>query len=692
MKQAAAKLFSVISLALPLLPACQAPAKSGTGSTAVEASHAAAKTPLIPRDILFGNPDRAGVQLSPDGKQLSFLAPVNGVLNVWVAPLNNPNAAKAVTNDNKRGIRNYFWAHTNDRVIYLQDTGGDENWHAYAVDLSTLESIDLTPLPKVNARIQEVSPKFPHEILIAINDRNPQWHEIYRVNVTTGERTLLQENEQFVGFSTDDEYRVRFASKMGPDGGMITFTPKGEGPNFREWSQYETIPMEDSMTSRDVDFDKTGKMMYTVDSRGRNTGALYLQDLATREKKLLAEDARADAGGVLIHPTEKTVQAVSFNFDRNRWRVLDKSIAGDLAALAKVDDGEINIGSRSLDDKHWIVVSLRDDGPARYYHWDRAQQKANFLFTNLAALEKQPLVKMEPVVIKSRDGLDLVSYLSLPREASTGQGIKTKTPIPMILNVHGGPWARDNWGYNPIHQMFANRGYAVLSVNFRGSTGMGKALINASNHEWGGKMHDDLIDAVNWAVEKGIADPKKVAIMGGSYGGYATLAGLTMTPDVFACGVDIVGPSNIATLLKTIPPYWKPMMDLWKTRVGDVTTPEGQAFLDSRSPLTYVDKIKKPLLIGQGANDPRVKQSESDQIVKAMQAKNIPVSYVLFPDEGHGFARPENRLAFYAITEAFLAKHLGGRFEPVGNAFAGSSVTIPVGEEFIPGLKPAVAN
>jgi dipeptidyl aminopeptidase/acylaminoacyl peptidase len=362
-------------------------------------------------------------------------------------------------------------------------------------------------------------------------------------------------------------------------------------------------------------------------------------------------------------------------------------VEADFATLKKVADGEVSIASRTLDDKTWIVAFAMDDGPIRYYRYDRGTQKATFLFTNRKSLEGLPLVKMHPRIIKSRDGLELVSYLSLPPGTDPDNDGVPNQPVPMVLNVHGGPWSRDDWGYDPEHQFFANRGYAVLSVNFRGSTGFGKAFVNAGNREWAGKMHNDLLDAVEWAGKNKIADPKRVAIYGGSYGGYATLVGLTFTPEVFACGVDIVGPSNIVTLLNTIPPYWAPAVQLFKDRVGDHTTEEGKKFLNERSPLSKVDQIRRPLLIGQGANDPRVKQSESDQIVKAMQQKKIPVTYVLFGDEGHGFARPENRLAFYAVTEAFLSKHLGGKYEAVGEAFKGSSIEIPTGKEDVPGLK-----
>ena len=672
-----------LAFALVAAPSCWAPIRDAANGK-VQPQEASAQAALIPREVLFGNPDRAGVQVSPDGRQLGFLAPVNGVLNVWVGPLEDPSAARAVTKETNRGIRIYFWAYTNDRIVYLQDTAGDENWHVYCVDLKTLETRDLTPIQGVNARIQEVSPRFPGEILVGLNDADPRYHAIYRIDLRTGERKKVQENGEFLAFATDDDYRVRYAAKMDSEGGIVILKPDGE-----EWVEDDRIPMEDTQTTRGVDFDKSGKVVYTVDSRGRNTGALFAENVETREKKLLAEDPRADVGQILIHPTEKTVQAVSFTYERTRWKILDPSIQGDWSRLEKADEGELSIASRSLDDRHWIAAFLRDDGPVRFYHWDRGQRRARFIFSNNKALETLPLVPMRPVVFKSRDGWDLVSYLSLPGQAAPAGATKPAKPLPMVLYVHGGPWSRDSWGYHPMHQMLSNRGYAVLSVNFRGSTGFGKDFVNAGNLEWGAKMHDDLLDAVGWAVKEGIADPKRVAIMGGSYGGYATLVGITMTPKVFACGVGIVGPSNIATLLKTIPPYWKPMMEMWKSRVGDVTTKEGVAFLDSRSPLTYVGQIEKPLLIGQGANDPRVKQSESDQIVRAMRVRGIPVTYVLFADEGHGFARPENRLAFYAITEAFLAKHLGGRFEPIGAAFKGSSVKIPVGEEEIPGLVPA---
>jgi len=643
--------------------------------------------PLIPREVLFGNPDKAAARISPDGTKLAYLAPVDGVLNIWVGPLSDPNKAKPVTHDKKRGIRSYFWAYNNKYILYRQDADGDENWHVYKVDLETGKTTDLTPLKDVAAQIEGVSHRHPNEILVGLNDRDARFHDIYRINLDTGERTLLQENPGFSGFLVDEDYKVRFASRFEPDGSNSILQPDG-----KEWKEFLRIPQEDSLTTNPIGFDKTGEVLYLIDSRGRNTGAMTTVDLKTGEQKIIAQNDKADIGGALVHPTENTIRAVSFEYLRTDWQIIDPAVEEDFRFLRNVADGEIVIASQSLDDKHWIVAFLMDDGPVRYYHYDRsgADKSAKFLFTNRKDLEGLPLVKMHPVEIKSRDGLTLVSYLTLPPGSDPDGDGRPNEPVPMVLNVHGGPWARDSWGYDPSAQWLANRGYAVLSVNFRGSTGFGKDFLNAGRKEWAGKMHEDLLDAVDWAVKNKIAKKDYVAIMGGSYGGYATLVGLTFTPEVFRCGVDIVGPSSIITLLNTIPPYWQPVIQMFKDRVGDHTTEEGRKFLEERSPLNYVDRIQRPLLIGQGANDPRVKQSEADQIVKAMQAKNIPVCYVLYPDEGHGFARPQNRMSFNAVTEAFLAEHMGGRYEPIGDDFVGSSIEVPVGASEVPGLKAAL--
>jgi len=648
-------------------------------------AHAKKAVPLIPRQVIFGNPDRAGAQLSPDGKRISFLAPVNGVLNVWVGPAAKPTAAEPITHDTKRGIQSYFWAFTNRHIIYLQDKDGDENWRVYSVSIESKDVKDLTPLEGVQARIQEVSHLFPSEILVGLNNRNKQLHDIHRVNIETGESKLVFENNAYIGIMTDDHYVPRLAFTFSMKAELVAVRLKPDGSA----APLATIGPEDIMTTSPLGFDKEGKTLYLIDSRGRNTGALASLNLETMEEKTIAEDPRSDIAGVAMHPTEKTLQAYATNYERREWHPLDQAVAADLEALRKVTDGDPEIASRTLDDTKWLVVYVVDDGPVRYYAYDRKTRKATFLFTTRPALEKAPLVKLHPVVIKSRDGLDLVSYLTLPKGAAPAGKLKPKQPLPLVLWIHGGPWYRDGWGYNPVHEWLANRGYAVLSVNYRGSTGFGKSFVNAANREWGRKMHDDVIDAMNWAVKEGIADPKRVAITGGSYGGYETLVGVTMTPEVFACGVDLVGPANMATWLTHLPEYWMPILPLLKDRVGDLSTPEGKAMLEERSPLTYADRIVRPLLVGQGANDPRVPQRESDQIVKAMQDHKIPVTYLLYSDEGHGFARPENSISFWAVMEAFLAKHLGGRYEPIGPDFKGSTIKVLTGAEEVPGLEEA---
>ncbi len=378
------------------------------------------------------------------------------------------------------------------------------------------------------------------------------------------------------------------------------------------------------------------------------------------------------------------------NYLKPEISLIDKSLQKDVALLSKeLGDGFV-VTSRTLDNGTWIIATDDALAPASSHIYERKAGKITKLFDTRPALLKSPLVPMQSLELKARDGLTLVSYLSLPPGSdANGDGIPD-APVPMVLNVHGGPWGRDAYGFDNEHQWLANRGYAVLAVNFRASTGFGKSFVNAGNREWGAKMHDDLLDAVKWAVDNKITTADKVAIYGGSYGGYATLAGLTFTPDVFACGVDIVGPSNLETLLASIPAYWKTFFEELASRVGDPRTEEGKKLLADRSPLTHVSAIKKPLLIGQGANDPRVKQAESDQIVKAMKDKNIPVTYVLYPDEGHGFARPANRTSFYAVAEGFLAQCLGGRYEPVGNDFKGSSIQVPEGAANVPGLADAL--
>jgi dipeptidyl aminopeptidase/acylaminoacyl peptidase len=628
---------------------------------------------LIPRALLFGNPERTQVNPSHDGNYLAYLAPVDGVMNLWVAPMAHPERTKAVTHDAGRGIQYYVWAVDHTHLIYLQDHAGDENWHIFCVNVQTLETKDLTPFENVSATWPMTRQDFPHEIVVGMNDRLPQFHDYYRINILTGERMLLEQNDHgFVDYLFDQQFRMRIGFVMQANGDMTMHRRTPEG-----WQEWQTIPESDGMSTRLLHFDADGTHLFMTDSRDRNTGALYRINLETGHKELLAEDARVAVERVLTHPATDAIQAVCFCYERDEWQILDPEIAPDLEYLGTVARGAMMF-SRTLDDQTWIVTYICDDGPERFYRYDRSTRTAHFLFTEQPALEQQPLAQMESLIITARDGLQMVSFLTRPLEAAG--------PTPLVLLVHGGPWGRDWWGWNRETQFLANRGYAVLQVNYRGSTGFGKAHVNAGNLEWGAKMHDDLLDAIDWAVRKGITERETVAIMGASYGGYAALAGLTMTPDVFACGVDIVGPVNLITLLESMPAYWEPTIAMFNMRMGNIGTEDGRALLKARSPLTHAANISRPLLIGQGANDPKVKQAESDQIVHAMRENNIPVTYALFPDEGHGFARPENNLAFYAITEAFLAKHLGGRAEAIGTALEGSSMEILEGKDGIPGF------
>jgi dipeptidyl aminopeptidase/acylaminoacyl peptidase len=611
--------------------------------------------------------------LSHDGKRISYLSNVDGVLNVWVAPIEDLTKAKSVTSDKKRGVRRYKWAFTNDHLLYSQDEGGDENWHVHAVDLKTGADKDLTPFPGVQARLEGMSWKIPKEVLVGMNDRDKKWHDLYRVDVKTGTRTLVQRNEGFGEIHADHDFKVRFLMRPEKDGSQSYLDAKQK--------EIFKVPHEDTLTTRVFGFDKNGTKAFLVDSRERNTAALVEMDLATNQTKTLLDDGQADVTDLVLHPTEKKVQAALATYERLRWHVVDPAIRADLDLLAEKAPGDLSIVSRTLDDQKWLVNATVSNGPVKTYLYDRKKKTVDFLFSNKKALETAKLHEMKPVTIKSRDGLDLVSYLTRPAGDA---------PTPMVLMVHGGPWGRDEWRLHPMHQWLATRGYAVLSVNYRGSTGFGKKFVNAADHEWAGKMHDDLVDAVGWAIRENVTTKDKVAILGGSYGGYATLVGLTFTPDLFACGVDIVGPSNLATLLQSIPPYWESEIENFTKRIGDHRTEDGKKFLFSRSPLSRVDRVARPLLIGQGANDPRVKQAESDQVVRAMQDKKIPVTYVLYPDEGHGFVRPENRTSFNAVAEVFLAQCLGGAYEPFGKDLKGSTISVPAGAEHVLGLQGAL--
>jgi dipeptidyl aminopeptidase/acylaminoacyl peptidase len=608
--------------------------------------------PLVPREVLFGNPERMSPRISPDGTRLAWIAPDEGVLNVWVAPTGAALEEGApVTHDRDRGIRSYFWAHDNRHLLYIQDKGGDENWRLYAVNLETGDLRDLTPFEDVQARVEEVDKHYPDEILIGLNRDNPELHDVYHVDLASGALEKVVENPGFVGFLVDSKFQVRGALAPLPDGGSAIMVRETPGD---EWRTLLQVGQEDALTTYPLAFTLDGSAVWAVSSQGANTSRLVRIDCATGDTDVLVEDPHYDVGGARLHPDTREPQLAVFLRDRTEYQVLDPEIAPDIEALQAVDPGDLTLLNEDDDDRTWLAAYMNDDGPIRYYAYDRASRSTTFLFEHQPALSHYTLATMEPFSFTARDGLEIHGYLTFPPGAG-------RSSLPTVVNVHGGPWVRDAWGYDGEAQWLANRGYLCVQVNYRSSTGYGKGFINAGDREWGAKMHDDVVDAVSWVVEQGYADPERVAIYGGSYGGYEALVGAAFTPGVFRCAVDIVGPSDLRTLIRSIPPYWAPMIAQFHTRVGN---PDTEAdFLWSRSPLSRVDDIRIPILVAQGANDPRVKQAEAEAIVGALTDKGIDHEYLLFPDEGHGFAKPENRLRFYAAAERFLARHLGGRFE-----------------------------
>ena len=620
---------------------------------------------LIPRETLFGNPTKTSPHISPCGKMLSYIAPSkDGVLNVWLKTIGKDDD-RMVTNDTHRGVRIHFWAEDGKHLLYLQDVGGDENWHLYSVDIAADVVRDLTPFQGIRAQGIIGDKKHPNEIMVGLNLRDRTLFDLYKIDLTTGAIVLETENPgDIVGWQNDPDFVIRAAIASNPQDASTVLRVRDS--KDAPWRDLLKWPFGEE--GGPLDFTADGKALYIITTMGGDTSRLVKVCARTgKELETISVDPRCDLGDAVVHPDTHVIQAVSHEYLKPEWKVLDPSIKADFEALAKTRRGSFSLMDRDRADKLWIVVYYSDDAPVSFYLYDRETKKSSLLFVTRPELEKYTLAKCEPVVIKSRDGLDLVSYLTLP------PGLEPKN-LPLVLNVHGGPWARDSWGFDPEAQWFANRGYAVLQVNFRASTGFGKNFLNIGNGQWGtGKMQDDLTDAVKWAISGGYADPKKVAIYGGSYGGYATLAGLVFTPELYKCGVDIVGPSNLKTMLASFPAYWAPMMKQIKLRVGDVETDE--AFNKKISPLFHAANIKAPLIIAQGKNDPRVNIKESDQMVEAMRARKIPVDYIVYTDEGHGFARPANRLDFYGRVDEFLAKQLGGRSEQ-WKAVEGSSAEV----------------
>ncbi len=671
----------VLAASVALLAACGGRnAEESAPAAAPEMAAAAEPAKLIPREIIFGNPDKTLARMSPDGAHVSWLAPKDGVLNVWVAPSDDPASAKTITSDTYRGIQQYFWAPNSAFVYYIQDQGGDENFHVYSANVETGEVVDLTPVKEgARATIQAVSSERPDNLVVGLNERNPQIFDLYMVDVTTGEMELLKENPGYAGWLIDNNLEPRYGVQPTPAGGgnVVDF----EGNVFAE------IPPEDFLTTNAIGFNKANDAIYMIDSRGRDKAAFTKVSIETGEMELLAENASADINNVLID--NRTYEPLAYGADylKAEWHAMDEETAADLEALTSSLGGSLSIVSTTDDMSKWVVHDDATDRSGAYYIYDRESRSVTKMMDQRPGLADYTLAPMQAVEIPSRDGLTLVSYLTLPVGSDANDDGRPDEPLPMMLWVHGGPWARDTYGYNTVHQWLANRGYAVLSVNYRGSTGFGKEFTRAAIREFAGKMHDDLIDGVQWAIDEGVADPEMVAIGGGSYGGYATLTGVAFTPDTFACGVDIVGPSSLVTLIESVPEYWKPFLQgTWYTYVGDPADPADREDMLARSAISRIDDIKVPLLVGQGQNDPRVTKLESDQLVEAMSANELPVTYVNFPDEGHGFARPENRLAFFSVMEGFLEGCLGGKSEAVTTEIQDSTAEILYGKGYVKNL------
>ncbi|MEX1177055.1 MAG: S9 family peptidase [Nitriliruptor sp.] len=609
------------------------------------------ETPLIPRQVLFGDPERDAPAISPDGRRLAWLAPHEGVMNVWVGGIDLADA-RPVTDDRDRGIHVVAWAHDDRHLLYIQDEGGDEDWHLHAVDLDTGTDRDLTPFEGVQARLVAFEKRFPDQVLVGLNRDDPALHDVYRLQLSTGELEMVFDNPGFIDVVADDRFEVRAALAATETGGVaIHVRDDADG----DWRVLLEADHEDALGTGPLGFDASGRQLLVISSVDANTSRLLRYDLDSGDAETVAEDPTYDVVDVRQHPDTREVLWVSFLRERLEHRAISASVTDDLAALDAATRGDVLALGGDHADERWVVRDDRADGPAAFHLYTRSDRALTPLLVARPELERYPLATMEPFSLTARDGLELHGYLTAPVDTE-------RRDLPTVLVVHGGPWARDTWGYSAEVQWLANRGYLVLQVNFRGSTGYGKAFLNAGDREWGAAMHDDLLDTVGWAVDQGYADPDRVAIFGGSYGGYAALVGATLTPDAFACAVDLVGPSNLQTLIASVPPYWEPMIAQFHQRVGH---PEHDAeLLRERSPLTRADQVSIPVLIAQGANDPRVKQAESEQFVAALREKGIPHEYLLFEDEGHGFVKPANKERFYAATETFLAEHLGGRREP----------------------------
>jgi len=620
--------------------------------------------PLLDREIFFGDPQIAYASLSPDARFVAFAKPLDGVLNVWVKGLREPfSAARPITADTTRPVTNFSWSRDSRLLLFVQDRLGDENFRVYAVDPISAPAAgarvpaarDLTPYKGVQARILAVPEHSPNQILVGLNDRDPRLHDVFRVELSTAERSLVFRNDRNVaGWVADLDGNLRLGVRVRPDGSHEVLRVAGDSLELL----YECGAEENCDPVR---FHKDGKRAYLVTDKGEvDRSRLVLLDVTSGKVEVVESDPenQVDFGGALFSEKTNELLATTYTGDRERIYPKDPDFARDVKRIrAALPEGDLFFRTPSKDDRVWIVKTIFDVDNGPNYLYDRSTGKVELLYRPYPDIPVEHMAPMKAVRYKTRDGLEIPAYLTLPK------GVEPRN-LPAVIMPHGGPWSRDSWGFDGVSQFLANRGYAVLQPNFRGSTGYGKHFLNLGNDQWGtGTMQHDLSDGVRWLIERGTADPKRIAIMGGSYGGYATLAGVAFTPELYAAGVSIVGPSSIITLLQSIPPYWEPIKKTFAVRVGDLEDPKDAERLRRQSPLYSADRITAPLLVIQGANDPRVKKAESDRIVVALRDRGRPVEYLVAPDEGHGFAGRMNNIATYAKVEEFLAKHLGGRYQ-----------------------------
>ncbi len=627
-------------------------------------SNGKGQPPLIDRELFVGDPEVTGAQISPDGAFIAFIKPFKGTRNVWVKRTGEPfEDAKAVTADMTRPVQSYFWSRDGKYILFVQDKAGDENFNVYAVNprdnvvagQDVPAARNLTDMKGVRAFIYSTPRSEPDIIYVGLNDRDKTWHDLYKVSISTGERTLVRQNtERIISWVFDLKDQIRLAVRSAENGDTEILRVDDKG-----FTKIYSCNVFESCGP--VRYHKDGQRVYLTTNKGKGVDLIRLElfNPITGKEELVESDPlnRVDLGGVRFSEISDELISTTYDDERERIYWKDKSFEADYKLLKqRIPGKEIRFATSTKDERLWLIIARSDTEPGEAYFFDRRTKKLALQYRVQPKLSREALATMKPVRYKSSDDLEIPAYLTLPKDISPKN-------LPVIILPHGGPWARDYWGFNSIPQFLANRGYAVLQLNFRGSTGYGKKFLDSGNLQWGEKMQDDVTWGVKHLVAQGIADPKRIGIMGISYGGYATLAGVTFTPDTYAAAVDIVGPSNLITLLETFPPYWEIIRQLFYKRMGDPNTPEGKAQLERQSPLNSANKIKTPLLVVQGANDPRVNKREADQIVIALRDRNFPVEYIVAPDEGHGFARPINNIALFAEIEKFLAKYLGGRYQ-----------------------------